>query len=553
MMSKYSLAFVDSEVERAYRTHHARSSVVDVRQALIGGLIAWVTVVSFAYVIAFESLWTVVLRVLPIVLLEIIGIVASYRPAWQDYIQVAAVVTNIVAALTFVSLAPFFGVMVTCSVSVIMLYYVFKMRQRMLTALPTALVVVVPIFYLLVQEPDLPVEQRYGAMATLGVMTYLVMTGVWTAERQSRRLFAQKRTIVEQRLALHQAEADVIEAKRAGSYALTRVLGRGGMGEVWLAKHRMLARPAAVKLILPQDLSEDGQRAMSERFDREAQATAALRSVHTVELYDYGETADGGLYYAMELLDGIDIQRLVQTHGALDADRVIYLLRQICDSLAEAHRAGLVHRDIKPANLYLCQLGGAYDFVKVLDFGLVKSLGAEAGLDLEGTGMGKIVGTPAYMAPEQVRGLDVDARTDIYAVGCVAFWMLTGRQVFRADTAMDMVVAHLTHVPAAPSSVADRPISAALEAIVLQCMEKDPADRPQSIDALAQMLEQLQSTWSRVAARHWWDSHEIERLDLDQSAAGETRFVEKRVDGLATTFAFSELQLEVAGVGEAVP
>jgi tRNA A-37 threonylcarbamoyl transferase component Bud32 len=175
-------------------------------------------------------------------------------------------------------------------------------------------------------------------------------------------------------LVIDHARAQLKEAMQAGSYELERVLDRGGMGEVWLARHRMLVRPAAVKLIRQEEASAEVRGALKERFEREAQATAVLRSVHTVELYDYGITDDDSLYYAMELLDGIDLDNLVKTHGPVDPGRVVYLLRQVCDSLADAHANGLVHRDIKPANLYICRMGTARDFVKVLDFGLVKSI-----------------------------------------------------------------------------------------------------------------------------------------------------------------------------------
>jgi tRNA A-37 threonylcarbamoyl transferase component Bud32 len=312
---------------------------------------------------------------------------------------------------------------------------------------------------------------------------------------------------------LDHARAQLKEAMQAGSYELQRVLDRGGMGEVWLARHRMLVRPAAVKLIRQDEASAEARGALKERFEREAQATAALRSVHTVELYDYGFTDDGSLYYAMELLDGIDLEDLVKMHGAVAPGRVVYLMRQVCDSLADAHANGLVHRDIKPANLYICRLGTARDFVKVLDFGLVKSVEEVGPVDSKLTALDSVVGTPAFMAPEQVRRTgDIGARADLYALGCVAWWLLTGRLVFEADTPMDMAVAHLTQPPDPPSMHAELPVPAALDALVMHCLEKDPGDRPQTALALREGLLAIDIDWDNARATSWWDAQESDGI-----------------------------------------
>ncbi len=228
----------------------------------------------------------------------------------------------------------------------------------------------------------------------------------------------------------------VAKAREMGSYQLGELLGRGGMGEVYKASHRMLARPAAIKLIRPEMLGGTdpavAARAIA-RFRREAEAAAHLRSSHTVDLYDFGVTEDQTLYLVMEFLDGMDLESLVRQHGPMPAPRVVHVLRQVCDSLEEAHARGLVHRDIKPANIHLGRVGCREDFVKVLDFGLVKTAAVGAAQSLA-TMEGVIMGTPAYMAPEMALGDKVDARADLYALGCVAYYLLTGEQVFTGDT-----------------------------------------------------------------------------------------------------------------------
>ena len=302
----------------------------------------------------------------------------------------------------------------------------------------------------------------------------------------------------------------VAKAREMGSYQLGELLGRGGMGEVYKASHRMLARPAAIKLIRPEMLGGDdpavAARAIA-RFRREAEAAAHLRSSHTVDLYDFGVTEDQTLYLVMELLDGMDLESLVRQHGPLPAARVIHVLRQVCDSLEEAHARGLVHRDIKPANIHLGRVGCREDFVKVLDLGLVKStsLGAEPSL---ATIEGVIMGTPAYMAPEMALGEDVDARADLYALGCVAYYLLTGEQVFTGDTPLKVITQHLQAVPVPPSARTELPIPAALEHLVLACLAKKPQDRPQTARQLARSLDAIEGmTWGDEEAGRWWSTH----------------------------------------------
>jgi len=307
--------------------------------------------------------------------------------------------------------------------------------------------------------------------------------------------------------------SEVIEARQMGQYRLTDLIGKGGMGEVWKAKHALLARPAAIKLIRPEVLDpNDPDKAVSmiRRFEREAQNTAKLRSAHTVELYDFGITESGTLYCVMELLDGMDLETMVHRDGPLPPARVRYLVRQVCDSLQEAHDAGLVHRDIKPANILACRMGGSYDFVKVLDFGLAKQhdAGGAAEQDVKLTREGMIIGTPAYMPPETVtRGVS-DARSDIYALGCVMFWLLTGKLVFEGSAAMSMVVRHAQEPPQRPSQVAGHGVPECLDRIVLACLEKQPDNRPQGAAEVRRMLDEcdLEDSWSEADARVWWES-----------------------------------------------
>jgi len=303
---------------------------------------------------------------------------------------------------------------------------------------------------------------------------------------------------------------EATRAQELGSYRLIERLGAGGMGEVWRAQHRLLARPAAIKLLRPS-LGEgpDGEMAMR-RFEREAQVTSQLRSPHTVELWDFGMARDGRFYYVMELLDGLDLETLVKRHGPVPAERAIFLLRQICGSLAEAEGHGLVHRDIKPANILVCRYGGEHDFVKVLDFGIVKVTHASSS-DTVVTQENVLRGTPAFIAPEQVLSRDeVDSRADIYSVGCVAYWLITGDLVFRADTAIGVMMHHAHTPPVPPSERSELPIPPQLDQVILSCLEKDPARRPQSARELSKRLDAipLEQPWLEERALLWWSRHE---------------------------------------------
>jgi serine/threonine protein kinase len=311
----------------------------------------------------------------------------------------------------------------------------------------------------------------------------------------------------------------VAKAREMGSYQLGELLGRGGMGEVYYATHRMLARPAAIKLIRPEVIggsdSAAAQLAVA-RFRREAEAAANLRSPHTVELYDFGVTDDQTLYFVMELLEGLNLESLVRRHGPLPAGRVVHILRQVCASLEEAHVRGLVHRDIKPANIHVGRVGLVYDFVKVLDFGLVKPISdgtLEYSLATQG---GLVIGTPGYMAPEIALSAKVDGRADLYSLGCVAYYLLTGRQVFEGDTVMQVFAQHLQAAPTSPSQRGPCTVPPDLEQLVLSCLAKKPEDRPQSAAELDRQLAAADvEPWTDVHARQWWAATHALAGDLD--------------------------------------
>ncbi|MGC4089003.1 MAG: protein kinase [Polyangiaceae bacterium] len=331
------------------------------------------------------------------------------------------------------------------------------------------------------------------------------------------------------------------EAKELGSYRLVKCLGKGGMGEVWRAQHRLLAREAAVKLI-----RLDGGAATAEaqeRFRREAQTLSALRSRNTIELFDYGVSDDGTFFYVMELLDGLDLESLVSRYGPQPAGRVLRLLQQACRSLAEAHDAGLVHRDIKPANLFVCRAADEVDVVKVLDFGLVRShadaapassavverstIARAAPLDSHLTQQGSVMGTPEFMAPEQALGQELDGRADIYALGCVGYWLACGRLLFEKGNAMQLLLAHISEVPTSISAERDR-VSAALGEVIMTCVAKAPADRPQSARELLQLLSEVErelpasERWTDEQAQAWWQKYQPVRRSSQPGAAPTT-------------------------------
>jgi serine/threonine-protein kinase len=323
--------------------------------------------------------------------------------------------------------------------------------------------------------------------------TYFREMGVWMAIGAAFAILGSHR--------IETLRQTASEARKLGPYRLIRRLGSGGMGQVYLAQHALLRRPCALKLIRPDQV---GDREAQARFEREVQTMAALTHPNTVRVYDYGLATDGTFYYAMEYLPGLSLDELVAEHGPLPAARVVLLLRQVCEALREAHAVGLVHRDIKPANIFAGQIGGMHDVAKLLDFGLVRvhALSADAGL----TGLGTIAGTPAYMSPEQATGTaNVDARSDIYSLGAVAYFLLTGQTPFVRSTAVQTMAAHLAEPVVLPRLL--RPeIPNDLELVVLRCLAKEPERRFLDVAAVEEALASCMCSedWSAEQAAVWW-------------------------------------------------
>ena len=305
------------------------------------------------------------------------------------------------------------------------------------------------------------------------------------------------------------ARKAALKAKQLGQYSLDDKIGAGAFGSVYRAHHALMRRPVAVKL-LEADITDTSTAA---RFEQEVQLTSQLTHPNTIALYDYGRTPEGVFYYAMEYLEGLTLDRLVKQHGPQPESRVIAILIQVCGSLSEAHTIGLVHRDIKPANIFLTRRGGLPDFVKVLDFGLVKARATAGQLEL--TGGASTLGTPLYMSPEAVEHPNqVDARADIYSVGAVGYFLVTGRPLFDCDTLGEVLLHQVKHLPALPSAHLGRPVSPALEELLMHCLAKNPAERPASARELADALAKCPGAadWTRERAEEWWV-----RLALAQS------------------------------------
>lgn len=330
---------------------------------------------------------------------------------------------------------------------------------------------------------------------------------------------------------------EVRNARHMGAYELVEKLGAGGMGEVWRARHSLLRRPAAIKLVSQDSLDGPEREKALQRFEREAQATATLESPHTVELYDFGVAPDGSLFYVMELLNGITLEQYVKKFGAMSAQRVVFVLEQICDSLDDAHERGLVHRDIKPANIMLCKRGRRRDFVKVVDFGLVRPTFAVAGnSSISQTAEGQIRGTPAYLSPEAVTGdKAIGARSDIYALGCVAYYLLTGKLVFDAESPVKMAIAHAVKKPQTVAEAAEQQIPDWLSELVMKMLAKDPEARPETaLQILEELREgELPQRWTQQQAAQFWCENlqkiELRRHEKCSPAAGKKRCCEFRM------------------------
>jgi serine/threonine-protein kinase len=333
------------------------------------------------------------------------------------------------------------------------------------------------------------------------ISTYLIQKTIWLGMAGAIVIYGAFR--IE---ALREA-AD--RGRELGQYRLQRILGTGGMGSVYSAEHVLLRRPCAIKLIRPDRAADPGSLA---RFEREVQATAALTHPHVVRIYDYGRTDDGTFYCVMEYLSGVTLDQLVRQHGVLSADRTVFILRQLCSALAEAHAAGLTHRDVKPGNVIVRDGGRQADFATLLDFGLVldRTIGDDK-LTTEGT----LIGTPSFMSPEQAAGETVDGRSDLYAIGAVGHFLLTGRPPFAGGSTIRTVAAVLTEPPP-PLGRADVPEN--LEAVLRRCLAKRPAERFQSADELdAALAGCCCDDWSHRRAAEWWPGLTV---NSDVAAAG---------------------------------
>ena len=303
----------------------------------------------------------------------------------------------------------------------------------------------------------------------------------------------------------HGLRRAVRDARRIGQYTLVEQLGAGGMGIVYLARHALLRRPTALKLLHPERTTPEA----SARFEREVQLTSEIMHPNVVTIFDYGRTESGGFYYVMEYLDGWDLERLVSATGPMPPARVRHVLLQVCAALSEAHARGLIHRDIKPANVILAPRRGGHDVAKVCDFGLVKDLRYSGPND---THAQTILGTPLYLAPEAVKGQALDARSDLYSVGALAYQLLTGRPVFDARSAVEVCAHHLHTIPKPPSALGVS-VPIALEDVVLRCLAKRPEDRFPTARALGDVLLGLAEVgeWTEDEATAFWEAHQ-ERL-----------------------------------------
>ncbi len=363
-------------------------------------------------------------------------------------------------------------------------------------------------------EHEIGVASEMDAVEAFGPLNMLRRAfGVLTALLVAVTLGLCGLTYYAARLDL-QARRSALEAKRLGQYSLIEKIGAGGMGVVYRAHHDMLHRPTAVKLLLDEKTNES----TIARFEREVQLTSQLTHPNTIAIYDFGRTPEGIFYYAMEYLDGIALEDFVAKFGPQPSGRVIYLLRQLCDSLSEAHQKGLIHRDIKPANVMLTRQGGLCDFVKLLDFGLVKPQNADQNMTLAGS----LTGTPLYLSPEAILHKELDSRSDLYAVGAVGYFLLTGETPFEGDSIIDICNAHIHSSPVSPSERLSRPVDPDLENLVLSCLAKNREDRPQSAESLEKSLSQCQSApnWTRSHAKNWWAIHIDSSDNPEQTAAG---------------------------------
>jgi eukaryotic-like serine/threonine-protein kinase len=306
---------------------------------------------------------------------------------------------------------------------------------------------------------------------------------------------------------INSLRSEAYQAKQLGQYKLKRLIGSGGMGEVYLGEHLLMKRPCAIKIIRPE---KAGDPKVLARFEREVQAIAKLSHWNSIDIFDYGRADDGTFYYVMEYLPGMNLAELVQRYGPMPSARALHLVRQVCEALREAHGLGLIHRDIKPANIFAAARGGMFDVAKVLDFGLAKPLTDVTAAQL--TQEGTITGSPLYMSPEQALGdREPDAKSDIYSLGAVLYFLVTGRPPFEDENSMKVLIAH-AHEPPQPPSQYNRQVPDDVEMIIMRCLQKNTLDRYQSAPELAMALEECDDfgRWTGEMAKKWWEERDIE-------------------------------------------
>jgi len=342
------------------------------------------------------------------------------------------------------------------------------------------------------------IQEFWTVNAARGFGQHLLMNAVGTLLLGATSVFVTR--------TLYGLRKTAFRAQRLGNYVLHKEIGEGGMGKVFVAEHALMCRPSAVKVLKASSGVDPTALA---RFEREVRLSASLSHPNTITIFDFGRAGQDTFYYAMEYLEGMDLDRFVERFGPIPVSRALFLLLQVAGPLAEAHEREIIHRDLKPSNVFLTTRGGLYDFVKVLDFGLAKRVqGADTPANLTKTGV--VFGTPRYLAPETVYGTTgVGPRADIYALGTVAYWMLAGRPPFMSDSAVELMIDHVKTVPARPSEVSELPIPPELDDVVMKCLEKDPDDRFQSIAELEDALRAVPDSapWTRVRAAKWWELH----------------------------------------------
>jgi serine/threonine-protein kinase len=389
-------------------------------------------------------------------------------------------------------------------IALLAISYVALGRAAQLPSTPTRTLVITALSFACVvaSAATSPVPPGYPATPMARVFATLDPI-LWSVAGTALATVASK--------VIYGLQEKVLEARQLGQYTLEAKIGQGGMGEVYRARHAMLRRPTAIKL-LPGEHSELQLR----RFEREVQLTASLTHPNIVSVFDFGRTPEGTFYYAMELLEGLNLETLVERYGPQHPGRVVEILVQVCSALNEAHAVGMIHRDIKPANIYLCKLGTLDDVVKVLDFGLVRQENQDA--TLSQTGAQTLVGTPLYMAPETIQSPErIGSQADLYSLGATAYYLLTGSPPFRGASVLEVCSQHLYERPEPPSERLGKELPAELETLVLACLAKDPGARPKSAAALAVELRAAAGipSWSAEDARRFWTEA---KRDVDDGA-----------------------------------